>query len=115
MAWYAALGVLGALAALFPWELGVKADPFAPAPAGIRPEWYFLAQFYTLKLIPGHIWKFEGEAIGLFAFALLAVWWTALPFWATTRSGGVRTKLVTGAGVFLLAYLASFSALGYWR
>jgi len=34
MAWYAALGVLGSLAALFPWELGEKADPFAPAPAG---------------------------------------------------------------------------------
>jgi quinol-cytochrome oxidoreductase complex cytochrome b subunit len=43
MAWYAALGVLGALAAIFPWELGEKADPFASAPAGIRPEWYFLA------------------------------------------------------------------------
>ncbi len=39
MAWYGALGVLGALAALFPWELGEKADPFASAPAGIRPEW----------------------------------------------------------------------------
>src|SRR5574341_1083077 len=52
MAWYAALGVLGSLAAIFPWELGTKADPFAPAPAGIRPEWYFLAPFYTLKLLP---------------------------------------------------------------
>src|SRR5262245_11370880 len=39
MAWYGALAVLGSLAALFPWELGEKADPFAPAPAGIRPEW----------------------------------------------------------------------------
>ncbi len=32
MAWYAALGVLGSLAALFPWDLGEKADPFASAP-----------------------------------------------------------------------------------
>ena len=39
----------------FPWELGEKADPFASAPAGIRPEWYFLAPFYTLKLIPSHV------------------------------------------------------------
>ena len=54
MAWYAALGVLGSLAAIFPWELGDKADPFASAPAGIRPEWYFLAPFYTLKLLPSH-------------------------------------------------------------
>jgi hypothetical protein len=43
MAWYGALGVLGALAALFPWELGEKADPFVSAPAGIRPEWYLEA------------------------------------------------------------------------
>src|SRR5207245_2388463 len=48
MGWYAALGVLGALAALFPWELGTKADPFAPAPAGIHTEWYFLFMFQTL-------------------------------------------------------------------
>jgi cytochrome b6 len=32
MVWYGALAVLGALAAIFPWELGEKADPFASAP-----------------------------------------------------------------------------------
>ena len=114
MAWYAALGVLGILAAVFPWELGAKADPFAPAPAGIRPEWYFLAPFFTLKLIPSHVFGFEGEVLGLFGFGLLAIWWVLLPFWATGRSGEIRTRLVTGAGVFLLAYLATFSVLGYW-
>src|SRR5689334_1686786 len=115
MAWYAALGVLGALAAIFPWELGEKADPFAPAPAGIRPEWYFLAPFYTLKLIPSHVWRIEGELLGLFGFALLAVWWVLLPFWATGRSGAPRVRMVTGAGVALLSYLATFSVLGYLR
>ncbi len=115
MAWYAALAVLGSLAALFPWELGAKADPFAPAPAGIRPEWYFLAPFYTLKLIPSHVWIIEGELLGMLGFGLLAVFWVALPFWATDRRGMERTRLVTGAGVALLAYLATFSALGYWK
>ena len=115
MAWYAALGVLGALAALFPWELGVKADPFASAPAGIRPEWYFLAPFYTLKLIPSHVLVFDGELVGLLGFGLLALWWVALPFWAVNRQGVERTRWVTGAGVLLLAYLTTFSALGYWR
>ncbi len=115
MAWYLTLGVLGSLAALFPWELGVKADPFAPAPAGIRPEWYFLAPFYTLKLLPSHVWVVEGELLGLAGFGLLAVCWVLLPFWATNRKGELRTMLVTGAGVALLAYLVTFSALGYWR
>jgi cytochrome b6 len=115
MAWYAALGVLGSLAAIFPWELGEKADPFASAPAGIRPEWYFLAPFYTLKLIPGHVGRIEGELLGLLGFGLLAIWWVMLPFWATTRAGASRVRLVTGAGVVLLAYLATFSVLGYLR
>ena len=115
MAWYGALAVLGALAALLPWELGEKADPFASAPAGIRPEWYFLAPFYTLKLIPSHIWRLEGELVGLLGFGLLALWWVAVPFWSSTRDGLGRTKLVTGGGVLLIAYLITFSALGYWR
>src|SRR5215467_9661801 len=115
MAWYAALAVLGSLAALFPWELGEKADPFAPAPAGIRPEWYFLAPFYTLKLIPSHVWKIEGELLGLLGFGALAMCWVALPFWSSTRDGLGRARVVTGAAVLLLAYLATFSALGYWR
>jgi len=115
MAWYLALGLLGSLAALFPWELGAKADPFAPAPAGIRPEWYFLAPFYTLKLLPSHVWIIEGELLGLLGFGLLVVFWALLPFWATNRQQMLRTRLVTGAGVVLIAYLATFSALGYWR
>jgi quinol-cytochrome oxidoreductase complex cytochrome b subunit len=115
MAWYAALGVLGSLAALFPWELGEKADPFASAPAGIRPEWYFLAPFYTLKLIPSHVGFMEGELLGLLGFALLAIFWICLPFWGTDRHGMDRTRLVTGAGVLLLSYLITFSLLGYLR
>jgi quinol-cytochrome oxidoreductase complex cytochrome b subunit len=115
MAWYAALGVLGSLAALFPWELGEKADPFASAPAGIRPEWYFLAPFYTLKLIPSHVGPLEGELLGLAGFAILALFWICLPFWASNRYGMDRRHLVTGAGVVLLSYLITFSILGYLR
>jgi cytochrome b6 len=113
--WYGVLAVLGTLAAIFPWELGLKADPFASAPAGIRPEWYFLAQFYTLKLIPSHVWFFEGELLGLLGFGLLAAGWVALPFWATGRDGEQRSRLVAAAGVFLICYLATFTILGYLK
>jgi quinol-cytochrome oxidoreductase complex cytochrome b subunit len=68
--WILAIGALAALAAVFPWELGEKADPFAPAPAGIRPEWHFLFMFQTLKLLPAKILIFDGEVVGILAFAL---------------------------------------------
>jgi cytochrome b6 len=55
LAWYVVLAVVAALAAFYPWELGKKADPFAVVPPGIRPEWYFLAMFHTLKLVPSHV------------------------------------------------------------
>ncbi|MBI3207407.1 MAG: cytochrome b N-terminal domain-containing protein [Candidatus Solibacter usitatus] len=113
MVWYCTMAVLGALAAIFPWELGEKADPFAPAPAGIRPEWYFLAQFYTLKLIPSHVLFMEGELLGIFGFGLLAVLWAGLPAWAIRKDGSARTRLVVSAAVFLVAYLVVFTILGY--
>ncbi len=113
MIWYGTLAALGGLAALFPWELGEKADPFASAPKGIRPEWYFLAQFYTLKLIPSHVWIFEGELLGILGFGLLALSWALLPVWGVTKTGEARLRLVSGAGIFLVAYLAVFTYLGY--
>jgi quinol-cytochrome oxidoreductase complex cytochrome b subunit len=113
--WYGVLGVLGTLAAIFPWELGQKADPFAPAPAGIRPEWYFLAPFYTLKVIPGHVFGLEGELLGLLGFGLLAAGWVALPFWASRRNGENRRHLTAGAAIFLICYLTTFTILGYLK
>ena len=115
MVWYGALAVLGALAAIFPWELGEKADPFASAPRGIRPEWYFLAQFYTLKLIPSHVGVFEGELLGIFGFGVLALAWVALPMWGINRDGSARTRVVTSVGIVLVAYLATFTVLGYLK
>jgi quinol-cytochrome oxidoreductase complex cytochrome b subunit len=78
--WCAALGVLAALAAIFPWDLGDKADPFTPAPAGIRPEWYFCWMFQTLKLIPGHVLGFEGEILGIAGIGLVGLLWLLVPF-----------------------------------
>ena len=113
MVWYGALAVLGALAAIYPWELGIKADPFASAPKGIRPEWYFLAQFYTLKLIPSRVWVFEGELLGIGGFGAVAAAWALIPVWGVDRAGKARTRLVTGAAIVLAAYLAVFTVLGY--
>lgn len=115
MAWYSTLGVLGVLAALAPWELGEKADPFASAPAGIRPEWYFLAVFYNLKLIPSRVWVFEGEVLGILGLSAGVVIWTLVPFWGQRLEAAGRQFWLSSIGIFLIVYLAVFSALGYWR
>ena len=112
MAWYIALGVLGALAALSPWGLGTKADAFAPAPAGIKPEWYFLFMFQTLKLIPAKVGFMDGEVLGILIFSLAGLIWVLLPFFDPLGRGRGQ-RWVMGAGVFALAYMISMSVYGF--
>ncbi|OGU78877.1 MAG: cytochrome bc complex cytochrome b subunit, partial [Ignavibacteria bacterium RBG_16_35_7] len=71
--WLLILNVLAILAVFFPSELGRKADLFASAPAGIKPEWYFLFMFQTLKYIPAHLLIFEGEVVGILLFMVAGV------------------------------------------
>jgi len=112
MAWYVALAVLGALAAFKPWELGVKADPFAPAPPGIRPEWYFMFMFQTLKLIPAKIGPLDGELVGVLVFGAAFAVWTLLPFLDPARPSRTQ-RFITGAGVFALAYVVVMTMYAY--
>jgi quinol-cytochrome oxidoreductase complex cytochrome b subunit len=109
--WYVALGVLGALAAIFPWELGAKADPFIAAPAGIRPEWYFLFMFETLKLIPAKVLFLEGEFAGILAFSLVAAVWVIVPFLDYRAGFGRVTRFFTGLGIFALVFMGVMSLL----
>ena len=84
--WLVAVALLAALAAFLPWELGVKADPFAPAPAGIRPEWYFLWMFQALKYIPAKVAGIPGETLGVFAIGALAAVLVVIPLLDRKRS-----------------------------
>jgi cytochrome b6 len=78
--WYLALAILAALAALFPWELGRKADPLGSAPVGIKPEWYFLFMFQTLRHLPSHIRGIEGEMLGVLFFGACGLIVVLVPF-----------------------------------
>jgi len=112
MGWYVALGFLVALAAFSPWELGTKADPFSPAPPGIKPEWYFLAQFQTLKLIPARILHLDGEVLGVLGFGLGGALWLGLPFMEVLL-GARGARYVRVGAVLVLTYLALMSVVGY--
>ncbi len=112
MAWYVALGLLGALAALFPWTLGVKADPFAPAPAGIKPEWYFLFMFQTLKLIPAKILGLDGEMLGILVFGLVGAVALLLPF-LDRKKPFDTSRWISGAACLFLGYMVAMTIYGW--
>lgn len=112
--WIVALGVLAALAALFPWELGEKADPFAPAYKDIRPEWYFVFMFQTLKLVPGgEFLGVEYEAMAIMAFGLGGLALVLIPFLDRNVEKKRKSPAFTTVGILALVYIIALSCWGY--
>ena len=109
--WLAALAVLATLAAFLPAELGVKADPFAPAPIGIKPEWYFM--FQTLKYLPAHILWVEGEKVGILAFMLGGLALLLVPFLERRSARGEPNPAVTWIVAAIIIYMIVLTYLGY--
>ncbi len=111
--WILAIGVLAALAAMFPWELGEKADPFSPAPAGIKPEWYFLFMFQTLKYLPAKILFIDGEILGVLAFGLGGLVWVLVPFLNRYPGTPKRRKFFTVFGILVVAFIVVMTLIGF--
>jgi cytochrome b6 len=111
--WLAALAMLAALAAFFPAELGRKADPFLPAPAGIKPEWYFMFMFQTLKYLPGEILGIEGEIVGIVGFGLAGLFVLVVPFLDRRAARGQSGRLFTAIALVAIAYMLLLTYLGY--
>ncbi|HEX6199070.1 MAG TPA: cytochrome bc complex cytochrome b subunit [Thermoanaerobaculia bacterium] len=112
--WLLALAVLAALAALFPWELGEKADPFAPAYADIKPEWYFMFMFQTLKFVPGgEVLGVEYEAIPILLFGLGGLVLVLVPFLDRGLVRRGRSPGFTVAGILAVVYIVAMTAWGY--
>ena len=112
--WIFALGVLAALAALFPWELGEKADLFAPAYENIRPEWYFVFMFQTLKLVPGgEIAGIEYEAIPILLFSAAGLLLILIPFLDRGAARSGRSPRWSIGGVAALLFALGMTCWGY--
>jgi cytochrome b6 len=112
--WLIVLNILAMLAVFFPWELGRKADPFASAPAGIRPEWYFLFMFQSLKYIPARVWFADGEVLGVLLFGGAGLLWMLVPFWDRKSSRGEKNRLITYIGLCVVVYIIIFTILGWF-
>jgi cytochrome b6 len=107
--WTIVLAALAALSTFSPWELGTKADPFAPAPAGIRPEWYFLWAFETLKHVPPTVGTVNGELVAVVLMGTGAVAALLLPFLA--RHSAKTRRAVVWAGGVALAFMTAMTGL----
>jgi cytochrome b6 len=110
--WTVALAMLAGLSAYLPWDLGHKADPFASAPAGIQPEWYFLWMFQALKYVPAHILGINGELVAVAILGLGAAALVLLPF-IDANTQRSRT-IVAWAAVAALLFMALMTAVSLW-
>jgi len=120
LVWLVALNVLALLAVIFPdgigvihWPLGDKADPFAPPPPVIRPEWYFMFAFQALKMLPAHVLFMEGELFGIIFFSLGGLIWMLIPFLDRASQENKRSKLVVWFGIFVVLFIVAMTIIGY--
>lgn len=79
VAWLVLFGVLVTIAVIFAPSLGPAANLMAPAPSGIKPEWYFLFLFQTLKIFPAHVLFVTGETLAVLLILAAGVAFFALP------------------------------------
>ncbi len=118
--WLIALNLLAVLAVFFPdgigvfhWHLGAKADPFAPPPPVIRPEWYFMFAFEALKLLPPHVWFMEGELFGIVVMSVGGLAWLLVPWLTRAYEQGKRPRMLMTFGRIVLGFIIIMTILGY--
>lgn len=103
--WAALFTGIVTLSVLWPRGLGPEADPLQPAPAGVRPEWYFLFLFETLKHLPAHVLGLEGESLGAVTFALAGLAMLLVPFLDRGAAKDRPSRLLTAIGLLALGYI----------
>jgi len=111
--WLIAMNVLAILASMFPWELGPAADPAAPAPAGIHPEWYFMSQFQLLKVFGQVFPGMTGEILGIGLFTLGGILWGLIPLFDKDSKLAMRARAATWFGFAAVAGLIFLTIWGY--
>lgn len=111
--WLLALNVVTILATLYPWDLGKPADPLAPAPVGIHPEWYFMSQFQLLKVVGAMIPGLAGEIAGMVLFGAVIVFLAILPLFDPAHAAGRRARQATWTGVLVAGGMIVLTIWGY--
>jgi len=104
IAWYVGLAILVVLASLFPAGLEAKSDPLN-TPAHVKPEWYFLFLYQTLKLVPRIVGVLLPGVAGLFLLLL--------PFIDRRPAPTLRSRAgAIAAGVVILLVIIALTIWG---
>jgi len=62
------------------------ANPRGSTPEGIKPEWYFLAVYQYLRLMPTKMLGISGKTLGVLSQGVVVTILVALPFWYRKRA-----------------------------
>jgi quinol-cytochrome oxidoreductase complex cytochrome b subunit len=103
IAWFVGLAILVVLASLFPAGLEDKANPLL-TPAHVKPEWYFLFLYQTLKLVP--------RIVGVLLPGVAILFMLLLPFIDRRPATTLRSR--AGAIVAGTVILLVIAALTIW-
>jgi cytochrome b6 len=101
--WLLLVGILFTIAIFFPPSLEKAADVMAPAPEGIKPEWYFLFLFQTLKIFPAHILFVSGETLAVLLIVFAGILFVFLPF-LDNRPTRMKGKIITVCAYVFILY-----------
>ena len=112
--WLLVLGLTVTIATLLPPEIGTKADPLAAPPEDIKPEWYFLFLFQTLKLFPGEILGLNGETIAIVLITAGILIFFFIPLLDRKSGRSEKSPLFTVIGCCYLAYFLLMTVIGYF-
>ncbi len=113
ISWTIGLAVLLCLATLYPSGLGEKADPLASAPFGIKPEWYFLPLYQSLKIVPSTVFSISGELLVNVVVLVGSGFWMSIPFIDRRSSRNQKSLPFIVLGIALIFYLLITIILAY--
>jgi cytochrome b6 len=108
------LGVLATLSILIPSDLGHEIDYLKPAPAGVKPDWFFLWVYQTLKILPTYVLGIEGETVGIVGLAFISIFVAFIPFLDIKSQRNELSPYFTLAGIACMCVFIICTAIGYF-